>query len=216
LEAGGVADARRERPLTEQRGGRAGPDHHTRERIREPDGLIEVAAEPTGRARMAGSARPPVGERREVRQIVVGVADALDDRDPARAIAVGELGEARVQPDRTVEVERGVDRERGAQASVVRSGVRDHRADAVVATGELDEDDGTTLLPPELRRTRGRAGRERAAPGVDRVAAGDDGAGEPEPGEELPPTELVLEIEGPGHDHTTAYSGDATTSASRR
>ena len=66
-----------------------------------------------------------------MREVVVGVPDALDDRDLSGAVAVGELREAGVQSDGAVEIERVVDRERGPQRAVVRVGVGDDGADAV-------------------------------------------------------------------------------------
>ena len=153
-----------------------------------------------------------------MRKIVVGVANALHDHDLPGAVPVGELREAWVQSDRSVEVERVVDGKRGPQLAIVRIGVRDHGADAVVATRELDEDHGVTRLARLLRRVGRHAHGERTCPRVDGVATGDDGAHQAQSGKELAPAEFVVEIQraSVGHRHTTAYSGDATMRASRR
>src|SRR3954452_891200 len=69
-----------------------------------------------------------------------------------------------------------------------------------------------------LRRVDGRARGDRTGPRVDDVAAGDDRSRQTESGEERAAAELVVELEraSVGHRHTTAYSGDSTTRASRR
>ena len=144
-----------------------------------------------------------------MREIGVGVADALDDRERAFVPEALELGEFGVETDAAIERERvGTgDRELSVHAVVVAVVVLDDRVETVVATEHADDDEDPVVGPDrscspggrivagqqQLIEQRARPSRQRAgadaqtdelqeAPSVDRMRVG---LGDPQVGERL-------------------------------
>ena len=184
--------------LPDERRRRAGADDHARERVVEARPSRRGSDRATRSARGAGLRRPPVRERREVREIVVRVADPFDDRDLPGLERARELGQVRVQPDRAVEVDGIVDTSVGRRRPVVRVGVRDDGAEPVVATGQLDEHDGAALASPRSSATVAAAtAAQRASPRCRARSASPAATAArdaPRPAQELAAAELLIEI----------------------
>ena len=110
-----------------------------------------------------------------MREIGIGVADALDDGDLPGLVAGGELGQVRVEPDGAVERDRrsvtaSVGRKPGYAGSVIGT----TRGEPVVAAAELDDDERAVVAPAERRAASGALAavlvRRRVAVGPHRQA----------------------------------------------
>jgi hypothetical protein len=128
-----------------------------------------------------------------VRQVRIGIPDALDDRDMTSLVARRELGEVRVESDAVVERDRVLHRERRSQCSIRRIRERHDGRQTVVATTELDHDERAVVAPAERRRGGARGAPRRGAtvgPHRQPVSGGHRRTGrDADPGDEPPPRE---------------------------
>ena len=104
-----------------------------------------------------GRGRVPDLDRAEMRQVRIGVADALHDCELAGEPYLAQRREGRVQADMGVEVEEALarDREPRPQPRVERIAEGHHGVEAVVAAAQLDEHE-------ELARVARRRGKREA------------------------------------------------------
>ena len=144
---------------------------------------IQIPAKPT-RARRVGHARgAPDVEAGEVRAALVGVAGALNHRQPARVKDRLEAGEPRVQAQRDarrvgadLQHVGGRNRNRRPPHGVVRIEVRNDRAQRVVAAAEIHHHEvarGRALRERDIanRLRRRKAERERGDAALDELSS---------------------------------------------
>src|SRR5205807_4404406 len=105
-------------------------------------GGVEIASEPTGGAGFLGVAGHPDVGAAEVGAVVVGVSDGVEDAHQAGVVELLEAGAARVEAEVVGDLQGGVfgDAEAWADAVIVVVSDGDDGVEAVVAAGELDDD----------------------------------------------------------------------------
>ena len=135
-------------------------------------GIVEESADPAGGEGLVAVAGGfPNFSGAEMATVRVGVADVLDKGEVSGVVEAGELGACRVEGEFIGEGDAlGVaDGEIGPEAVVVVVLVGDKGIEAVITTGELDEDeDGAVFFG------RGRAGED----GLGEEARGDGSEGD--------------------------------------